>query len=886
MNNRRLLSCLLLSFALLIIAFNGISLGSQSLPHETNVRPALDGPIDRNTELITPNFETHADDSPLNNGYYPEPAEVIEPGDNEPPDSSINVDSPWYDIWYGYSPVEVQFLLKDKSVATGAYRVDSGDWLSYENGTIIEIQGEGIHTLEYNATDSAGNVEPTNSHSIGIDLSAPEMDFQISGIEGNDGWWLSNVDVTLEAVDDDSGVSEFEYTVDFDTYAGQAGENTFTLNTEGEHKIRWIIRDHMGFRLEETIFIKLDKTVPQTEFSYEENGEGGIVVTLSVTDSISGVAQTMYSLDGEEWFIYTDPFEVAASGIVTVYYNSTDLAGNIESTKTEVIEFDSSPPTTTIDAEGNLGLNNWYMSNVTITLSASDDESGVDTTFYSFDEVTWIEYDFSFEISAEGITEVYFYSTDLVGNVEEVQIFTLQIDKTTPQTTLTITPTPIGTTSLYISTTSELSLSATDGSSGSGVMEIEYKIDKGDWLTYIYPLHIPLIGNHTFAYRSIDYAGNVETENVVSLILNATQLLYTGDTSGTYSDIAHLRAQLTDIALKFPIAGEVVYFELGSVIASAITNSEGFADVSVAIDAAAGEYSLVSSFDGGLAYVGSADSVGFLVRREDATSMYTGQTVASATSESITLRATVIEDEDASPGNISKAYVSFLIFSASSEGTTVFGPYQLNTTDVDGLGVVAVVISNFPEGDYSIVVVFPSDVNEYYTGPDSSPVSITIAEPSRDFVTGAGWIMDSKDERGHFAFFAKYRRSGTPWGHAVYIYQEDDWLFVVKTSKIVGLAIFDDHAFFEGTCYIFKVNFKTKQFVWLGSDYYLRIDVWDKGRRGRTDIFQIRIYDSNGMLFHEAGFDPYGQLQRGNIVIHHARRRRFCLWRSIKKRRR
>ncbi|TFG13698.1 Ig-like domain repeat protein [Candidatus Thorarchaeota archaeon] len=876
MNNRRLLSSILLTFALLIIAFNGVSLAS----------PAFHGLTDRNTEVITPTHEKRTYDSYIDNLYTVEPAEVIEPPDEEPPKSSLNVEPPWYDIWYGYSPVEVQFLLKDKSVATGAYRLDSGDWLPYENGTIIEIEGEGIHILEYNATDSAENVEPTNVHYIGIDLTPPEMDLQISGMEGNDDWWLSDLEVTLNATDDYSGLSQFEYTVDFDSYDAFRVGNSFTLETEGEHEIRWIIRDHMGLRLEETVFIRIDKTAPQTEFSYEEDGEGGLIVTLSATDSISGVAQTMYSLDGEEWVIYKDPFEVAASGIVTVYYNSTDLAGNVESTKTEVIEFDSSPPTTTIDVEGSLGLNDWYTSNVTVTLSASDEESGVDTILYSFDEVTWTEYHSPFEISVEGITEIHFCSTDLVGNVEEVQIFTLKIDKTTPQTILTITPTPIGTAPLYISTTSELSLSATDGSSGSGVMKIEYKIDSGDWLSYIDPLHISVIGNHTFAYRSTDYAGNIENEKLVSLIVNATQILYIGDTSGTYSDIAHLRAQLVDVALESPIAGAVVSFELGGVIISAITDSEGFADVSVVIDVAAGDYSLISSFEGNSAYFGSTDAVGFLVTREDAAARYTGQTVASATSETITLRATVIEDEDESLGNISKAYVSFLIFSSSSESVIVFGPYQLNTTDVPGLGVVTVVISNLPEGDYSVVVVFPSDVNEYYTGPDSSPVSITIAEPSRDFITGAGWIMDSEDEWGHFAFFAKYRKSGTPWGHAVYIYQEDDWLFFVKTSKIVGLAILDDHAFFEGTCYIFKVNFKTKQFVWLGNDYYLRIDVWDEGRRGRTDVFQIRIYDSNGMLFHEAGFDPYGQLQRGNIVIHHARRRRFCLWRSIKKRRR
>ncbi len=886
MNNRRALSYILFSFTLLIIAFNGVSLASQSLPHHTDMRSVTLGVSDKNAELITPTLKDHIDDFTINYKSSPEPAEVIEPSDDEPPESSIIVDPPWYDIWYGYSPVEVEFLINDLSVANGSYRVDSGAWLPYENGTTIEIESEGLHTLEYYATDSAGNVEATNEHTIGIDLSPPEMDLQISGTKGTNGWWTSDVEVTLHAFDDYSGISQFEYAVDFDNYDGFRDGNSFILTSEGGHPIRWQLRDHMGFRLEGLISINIDKTPPQTVFSYEENEEGGIVVTLSATDSISGVAQTTYSLDGEEWFVYENPFEVQSTTLVTVHYNSTDLAGNVESTKTETLGSDGIPPITTLEIDGTLGMNNWYTSNVTVILSADDEDTGVASTAYSFDGVIWIEYTAPFEISEEGTLEIFFNSTDIAGNVEETQKFVLQIDKTAPQTTLTITPTPIGTDPLYISTISELSLSATDGLSGSGVMEIEYKIDSGDWLPYIDPLNMGVIGNHTFAYRSKDYAGITEITQVVNLVVNATQLHYTGETLGTYSDIVHLRAQLIDIALQSAIAGETVSFELDGAIVFAITDSDGFADASVAIGLAAGEYSLISSFEGSSAYVNSTDTVDFLVQREDANAAYTGQTVASATSESFTLRATVIEDDDASLGNISKAYVSFLIFSASSENAIVFGPYRLNATDVQGLGVVTVVISNLPAGDYSVVVVFPSDVNEYYTGPDSTPVVITIAEPSRDFITGAGWIMDSEDERGHFALLAKYRKSGTPWGHALYIYQEGDWLYFVKTSKLVGLAIRDDHAFFEGTCYIFKVNFETKQLVWMGADYYLRIDVWDKGRRGRTDIFQIRIYDSNGMLFHEAGFNPVGQLQRGNIVIHHPRRQRFCLWRIIKKRNR
>jgi hypothetical protein len=81
MNKRRLLTCTLLSFALLIIAFSGVSPEIQSLPPETNRGPALYGLTDKNSEIITPTPETHTDDYYLKNQYQVDPAQVMEPPD-------------------------------------------------------------------------------------------------------------------------------------------------------------------------------------------------------------------------------------------------------------------------------------------------------------------------------------------------------------------------------------------------------------------------------------------------------------------------------------------------------------------------------------------------------------------------------------------------------------------------------------------------------------------------------------------------------------------------------------------------------------------------------------------------------------------------------------
>jgi len=97
---------------------------------------------------------------------------------------------------------------------------------------------------------------------------------------------------------------------------------------------------------------------------------------------------------------------------------------------------DITPPVTTISfdpAEPN-GCNGWYISNVTITLNATDDISGVNVTYYRINETDWNEYISPFIISEEGENIlIEFYSIDNAGNVETVKLSTLDIDKTPPK---------------------------------------------------------------------------------------------------------------------------------------------------------------------------------------------------------------------------------------------------------------------------------------------------------------------------------------------------------------------------------------------------------------------------------------------------------------------
>jgi hypothetical protein len=64
------------------------------------------------------------------------------------------------------------------------------------------------------------------------------------------------------------------------------------------------------------------------------NYVGSATVTISATDTGSGVASTEYSLDGQLYAAYTGPLKVNQPGQHTVHFRATDKAGNTSAVAT------------------------------------------------------------------------------------------------------------------------------------------------------------------------------------------------------------------------------------------------------------------------------------------------------------------------------------------------------------------------------------------------------------------------------------------------------------------------------------------------------------------------------------------------------------------------
>jgi parallel beta-helix repeat protein len=174
---------------------------------------------------------------------------------------------------------------------------------------------------------------------------------------------------------------------------------------------------------------------------------------------------------------------------------------------------DFDPPVTTISLEGTIGNNDWYISQVLVTLISSDDISGINYTEYSYDGINWINYTGAFSIFNEGITTLNYRSIDNAGNIESTLIKLVKIDNSYGETTIELIGEKIFRN--WHEWDTLIVLSAND--TYSGISRIEYSFDGIHWTIYETPFNAPTSGIVSIYYRSVDFAGNIELQNSITI---------------------------------------------------------------------------------------------------------------------------------------------------------------------------------------------------------------------------------------------------------------------------------------------------------------------------------------------------------------------------------
>ncbi|MFJ1877244.1 OmpL47-type beta-barrel domain-containing protein [Streptomyces chartreusis] len=319
---------------------------------------------------------------------------------------------------------------------------------------------------------------------------------------------------------------------------GQGGKHTAEVTlTPGRYRYYCTIPGHgqMQGILVVTEGNGDDTTAPEASahVSGTQNAQGQYVgsasVALHATDNEggSGVDRVEYAIGDEgAWQPYTTPVVVDQVGDHKIRYRALDKAGNVSAEKSVSFTVvapqsdDTTAPETSATVTGEQNPDGTYVAMATVTVSASDTGTGVNTIEYAIGSGAWQPYTAPVMVHEVGSHTVRYRATDKAGNVaaEKNVQFTVvaapQPDTTAPVTGVTVEGAK-NSSGAYIGN-AKVTVTATDEHHGSGVDRIEYSIDGGPYLAYTAPVVVDRAGTHTLGYRATDKAGNTSAARTVT----------------------------------------------------------------------------------------------------------------------------------------------------------------------------------------------------------------------------------------------------------------------------------------------------------------------------------------------------------------------------------
>ncbi|MBU2668223.1 copper-binding protein [Actinoplanes bogorensis] len=259
-------------------------------------------------------------------------------------------------------------------------------------------------------------------------------------------------------------------------------------------------------------------------------GTATVTVTASDTGG-SGLDKVEYALDAGSFQAYTAPVAVSTAGAHTVKYRATDKAGNASTEGSLAFtvvepapEEDTTPPTVNHAVAGEQDGDGNYVGTATVTLTATDDDSGVDTVQYSLDGAAFTAYTAPVAVSTAGAHMFHYKATDKAGNTsaEKMAAFTVVAPQEPDTTPPTVTLGVEGEQNEDDAYVGRATVEVTAADTESEIAKIEYALDSGAWTAYTQPVVITGVGAHTVKARATDTAGNTSADKSVSFTVVGT----------------------------------------------------------------------------------------------------------------------------------------------------------------------------------------------------------------------------------------------------------------------------------------------------------------------------------------------------------------------------
>jgi hypothetical protein len=270
-------------------------------------------------------------------------------------------------------------------------------------------------------------------------------------------------------------------------------------------------------------FVNDSKQMISIEIADLDSGADGSALIISVEGTPYDTSSPAVTWDGLN--LTFEPAQIALTfvdaQIVDVFVNSTDNALNSNVTSWS-FTVDLSAPTTTVSigTPSHVSGGMTYLNDSTqITLNPSDISSGVSQSWYRFDNDPFMLYVGPFTLQGEqnGPHAVLFFSTDNVGNQEEIKTELVFLDNESP--------TAEAGEDVEIKTGSDVTFNGLGSSDNSGVVvNYTWAFTYNEQVKELYgaspSFEFNKVGDYEVTLTVIDYLGNSDTDTTW---INATE---------------------------------------------------------------------------------------------------------------------------------------------------------------------------------------------------------------------------------------------------------------------------------------------------------------------------------------------------------------------------
>jgi len=239
-------------------------------------------------------------------------------------------DANWYTTNVSF---ELSSFDQTSSAGDIKFCLDGGDWRSYIGDTTINE--DGTHQIVFYSIDEAGNEGDIENLSFKMDKKPPRTVSTPEGVEGMNGWFITEVSIVMNASDETSGVGSISYRInnaEWKTYS-----HRINLIEDGVFIIDYFSRDIAGnvegiSKLE----VKIDRTGPDLYIISPEYGEESnrtwCVIEIILDDLMSGAHRveimwddgSIMDIGRNTTFNITDLLE----GVHHIHLSGLDYAGN------------------------------------------------------------------------------------------------------------------------------------------------------------------------------------------------------------------------------------------------------------------------------------------------------------------------------------------------------------------------------------------------------------------------------------------------------------------------------------------------------------------------------------------------------------------------------